>query len=165
MHGYGGFTRGSRRSLDWVDLVAGIRAGDEDAAIQLGNIFQDGIRLFLLRGLGQHQLQSRQREVLALVIASIRGPSIVNPNRVVSHVFSVLHQYINAQTGSQLYLVPANESRVSTDEIAIQELLAKIAAVDREALRRYNGDQEISKRVCQPLEITFGRVRACGEET
>ena len=48
-----GPTQGNSRPVDWADLVAGIRAGDEEAVLRLGDIFRGGIRFFLRRGLGQ----------------------------------------------------------------------------------------------------------------
>jgi len=35
-------TRTESQPADWVDLVAGIRAGDADAVLRLGNIFEVG---------------------------------------------------------------------------------------------------------------------------
>src|ERR1700675_4667951 len=44
-----GPTQGNSRPVDWADLVAGIRAGDEEAVLRLGDIFQGVIRFFLRR--------------------------------------------------------------------------------------------------------------------
>src|SRR5258706_5054294 len=132
---------------DWVDLVTGIRAGDEDAVLRLGNIFRGGIRFFLRRALGQHKLESREQEVLALLIKSIREPSSGNPNPLASHVLTVLRQYIDAQSAAFPHSVSENDSRANIDRGAIRDLLAKLAAVDREALRRYYVDQETSRHV------------------
>ena len=151
---------GGRPPVDWVDLVAGIRAGDQDAVERFRNIFQGGIRFFLRRVLGQHKLETRQREVLSLVIQSIGANSIDNPNRLASHVFSVLHQYISCQTTASPHLALENESRMNINALgAIRELLAKVASVDREALRRYYVDQDTSEQVCQALNITSTRLR------
>jgi hypothetical protein len=155
-----GAAPGGRPPVDWVDLVAGIRAGDEAAVLRLRSIFQGGIRFFLRRVLGQQRLESRQQEVLSLVIDSIRANSIDNPNRLASHVFAVLHQYMSHQTTASPHLTPENESPANIDTLgAIQELLAKVAAVDREALRRYYVDQHTSEQVCQALDITSARLR------
>jgi hypothetical protein len=157
----GGSTQGNSKPFDWVDLVAGIRAGDQEAVLQLGNIFQDGIRFFLRRGLGQQKLQSRQREVFSLVIESIIETRIDNPNRLASHVLTVLHQYINSQTTAGTPLVLENEAHVNINTVrVIRELLAKIAAVDREALRRYYVDNETSDQICQALNITTTQFHA-----
>lgn len=151
---------GGRPPVDWVDLVAGIRAGDEAAVLRFRNIFQGGIRFFLRRVLGQHKLETRQREVLSLVIESLRADSIDNPIRLASHVFAVLHRYISCQTTASPHLTLENESRVNINTLgAIQDLLAKIAAVDREALRRYYVDKDTSEQVCQALNITSTRLR------
>lgn len=134
------------RSVDWVDLVAGIRAGDKEAVLRLGIIFQDGIRFFLSRGLGQRQLQSRQREVLSIVIKGIRESSLDHPNRLASHVLAVLHGYVSSKMTASPHLV-FDESRMSISDLgAIRELLAMIAAVDKEALRRYYVDNEIASK-------------------
>jgi hypothetical protein len=156
-----GSTEGNSRPIDWVDLVAGVRAGDAEAVLRLGNIFQGGIRLFLRRSLGQHKLQSRQQEALSLVIKSIRETFRDHPNRLASHVLTVLDQYIGSQRTASPHLVLENESRVNMQDVgAMRELLAKIAAVDREALRRYYVDQETSEQICQALNISAARFQA-----
>lgn len=144
-----------RPPVDWVDLVAGIRAGDEDAVLRFRSIFQRGIRLFLRRVLGQQGLESRQQEVLSLVIKSVRASSIDNPNRLASHVLTVLHHYISCQTTASPHLALANESPANIKTLgAIRELLAKLDAVDREAIRRYYVDRDTREQVCQALNIT-----------
>src|ERR1700692_4207304 len=129
-----GPTQGNSRPVDWADLVAGIRAGDEEAVLRLGDIFRGGIRYFLSRALGQHQLESRQREVLSVVITSIKENSIREPNRLVSYVLTVLHQYISSQMTVSPHLVSEKDSHANVHVGAIRTLLANIAAVDREAL-------------------------------
>jgi hypothetical protein len=154
-------TPDNSQPFDWVDLVAGIRAGEEQALLRLGNIFQGGIHYFLRRVLGGENLQRRQREVLALVIKSIKENSIENPNHLASHVLGVLHQYISSQTTADPDLALVNELRVNIKNVrAIREFLAKIAAVDREALRRYYVEKETSEQICQTLHFTSGRFHA-----
>jgi hypothetical protein len=154
-------TQGNAQPFDWTDLVAGIRARDQEAILRLGDIFQGGIRYFLRRGLGQHQLQNRQREVLALVIKSIRETSIDDPNRLASHVLTVLREYIGSQMTACPHLVSENESRGNIHNIgAIGELFAKITDVDREALHRYYVDKETREQICRALNITPARFRA-----
>ena len=154
-------TQGSQ-PVDWVDLVAGIRAGDEQAVLQLGNIFRNGIRFFLRRALGQHRLQSRQREVLSLVVTSIQETSIDNPNRLASHVLDILQQYIHSQPADANDLILETDWRVNINNVrAIRKFLAKIAAVDREALRRYYVDKQSSEQICEALEnFTSSRLHA-----
>jgi len=79
--------------------------------------------------------------VLALLIKSIREPSTGNPNRLASHVLTVLREYIDAQAAVFPHSVSKNDSCANIDRGAIRELLDKLAAVDREALRRYYVDQ------------------------
>jgi hypothetical protein len=161
-----GTTQGNSQPVDWADLVAGIRAGNEEAVLRLGDIFQGGISFFLRWGLGQHKLESRQQEVLSLVIKSIRETSIDDPNRLASYVFTVLQQYIGSQMTACPHLVSENESPVNIKSAgAIRELLGKIADVDREALHRYYVDKETREQVCRSLNITSARFRAIKRTT
>ena len=132
--------QGNGRPVDWADLVTGIRTGDEEAVLRLRDIFQDGMRFFLRWGLGQHQLEKRQREVLSMVIKSIRETSIDDPNRLASYVFSVLQQYIDSQMSACPHLVSESPVNIKSTR-AIRELLGKIADVDRETLYRYYVNQ------------------------
>jgi hypothetical protein len=129
-------TQGNSRPPDWVDLVTRIRAGDEEADLRLGDIFQSGIRFFLRRALGQHELESRQKEVLSLIIQGLRESAIDNPNRLASYVLTVLGEYIASLITTSSHLVLESESCLNVPVGAIREMLAKIAAVDREAVRR-----------------------------
>ena len=161
-----GPTLGNSQPVDWVDLVAGIRAGDKEAVLRLGDIFQGGIRYFLRRGLGQHKLESRQREVLSLVIRSIRETSIDDPNRLASHVLTVLRQYIGSHMTACPHLVSENAPPVSLKRVdAIRELLGKIADVDREALNRYYVANETREQVCRALNLTSARFRSIKRTT
>jgi hypothetical protein len=161
-----GPTQGNSRPVDWADLVAGIRAGDEEAVLRLGDIFRGGICYFLSRALGQHQLESRQREVLSLVIKNIRETSIDDPNRLASYVLTVLGEYIGSQITACPYLVSEDESPVNIKSVAaIRELLGKIADVDREALHRYCVDKETGEQICRELNITSTRFRAIRNTT
>jgi hypothetical protein len=158
--------QGNSQPVDWVDLVAGIRAGDAEAVLRLEDIFQGGIRFFLRRGLGQRKLESRQREVFSLVIRSVRETSIDDPNRLASYVLTLLRQYIGSQITAGPHLVSENESRGNIKSIrAIRELLAKIADVDREALHRYYVDKETREQVCRALNITSARFRTIKRTT
>jgi hypothetical protein len=153
-----GPTQGNSRPVDWADLVAGIRAGDEEAVLRFGDIFRGGVRFFLRRGLGQHKLESRQRDVLSLVIKNIRETSIDDPNRLASYVLTVLREYIGSQIAACPHLVSEDESAVNIKSVgAIRELLGKIADVDREALHRYYVDKEAREQVCGALNITSAR--------
>jgi hypothetical protein len=146
-------TQDNRHPIDWMDLVAGIRAGDEEAVLRLRNIFQGGIRYFLRRGLGEHKLQSRQTEVLSLVIKSIRETSIDTPNHLASHVLTVLQEYISVQITAKPCLALEKETYTNINNIgAIRHFLAKLAAVDRETLRRYYINNQASK---SDEELTF----------
>jgi hypothetical protein len=150
-----GPTQGNSQPVDWVDLVTGIRAGDKEAVSRLGDIFQGGIRFFLHRALGQHKLQSRQREVLSLVIESIRETSFDDPNRLASHVLTVLRQYIGSHMTTCPHLVYENESPANIKSVgAIRELLGKIDDVDREALHRYYVAKGTQEQVCRTLILT-----------
>ena len=67
---------------------------------------------------------------------------------------------MSCQTTANPRLALENESRVNIHTFgAIQELLSKLAAVDREALRRYYVDEGTSEQVCQAMNITSTRFR------
>ena len=131
-------TQGKSQPVDWTDLVAGIRAGDEEAVSRLRKIFQGAIHYFLRRALGHRKLELRQKEVLAILIRNIRETSIDDPNRLASYVLTVLCEYIGSQITACPQLVSEDESPVNIKSVtAIKELLGKIADVDREVLHRY----------------------------
>ena len=119
-------------------------------------IFGGGIRFFLRRALGQHELENRQREVLGLVIESIKNTSIDDPNRLASCVLTALRQYTHSQMTAAPPSVPEDQSRVN----AVTELLDDITAVAMEALRRYYVARETEEQICRALDITSSRFRA-----
>jgi hypothetical protein len=144
-------TQDNSRPADWVDLVTRIRAGDVEADLRLGDIFQGGIRFFLRQALGQHELESRQKEVLSLIIQGLRESAINNPNRLASYVLTVLREYIASLITTSSHLVLESESCLNVPVGAIREMLAKIAAVDREAVRRLTD----VKHCFRPATIIF----------
>jgi hypothetical protein len=160
-----GPTQGNSRPVDWADLVAGIRAGDEEAVSRLREIFQGAIRYFLRRALGQHKLESRQKEVLALLIKNIRETSIEDPNRLASYVLTLLRQYIGSQITASPHLASDKESNANGRVGAIRTLLANIAAVDREALHRYYVGEETGEQIRRELNITSARFRSLRSTT
>src|SRR5436305_1232210 len=105
-----GRTRRGNQPVDWVDLIARIRAGDDEGVSRFREIFQDAIRHFLRGAIGQHQLEFRQNEVIALLIARIRDNSNGDPNRLASYVLTMLRQYIGSQIKSSPHLVADTES-------------------------------------------------------
>jgi hypothetical protein len=136
----------------WVDLAARIRAGDQEAVLQLSAILQGGIRFFLRRALGQEKLESRQNEVLSLIAKDFEGTAIDNPSHLASRVVTVLRQYVGSQVTVCRH--SENESRVGIHVAAVKELLAKLTAVERRALYRYYVDKETDEQICSALNIT-----------
>jgi hypothetical protein len=139
---------------NWVALAARIRAGDKEAVLRLGAIFQGGICFFLRRALGQEKLESRQDEVLSLIAKDLGKTSIDNPRRLASRVISVLRQYIGSQIKAYPHLATENESRVNVHVAAVKELLAKLSTLERRALYRYYVDKETEEQICSELNIT-----------
>jgi hypothetical protein len=160
-----GSPQGNTHFRDWVNLVEGIRAGDQEADLRLRNIFQGGIRFFLRQGLGRRKLQSRQREVFSLAIRSIRESFVANPNRLASHVLTVLQQYIDLQMTAGARLALENGTRESIRNAdAVRELLANIATVDGEALRRYREYKEASGQISRVSNTCSARLRRRSRE-
>jgi hypothetical protein len=158
-------TRQGNQPVDWVDLVARIRGGDEEGVSRLREIFQGAIRFFLRRALGQHKLESRQKEVFDILITNLREVSIDNPNRLASYVLTLLRQYINSHITASPHLVSVKESNANGRVGPIRTMLANIAALDREALRRYYVDQETEEQICRALNITPARFRSLRNTT
>jgi hypothetical protein len=149
----------------WVALAARIRAGDKEAILRLGAIFRGGIRFFLRRALGQEKLENRQNEALSLIAKDLGEASVDNPDRLAFRLVTVLRQYIGSQISAYPHLVSENESRVNIHVAAVKELLAKLAAVDRQALYRYYVDKETEEQICPGLNITPAHFHALKNTT
>ena len=158
-------TSQGNQPVDWVDLVARIRAGDERGVSRLREMFQAGIRYFLRRALGHRKIELRQKEVLALLIKNIRETPIDDPNRLASHVLTLLRQYISSQVTASPHLVSDKESNANRDLGAIRTMLASIAAVDREALHRYYVCEETEEQICRDLNMTSIQFRTIRNTT
>jgi hypothetical protein len=160
-----GPTPDNSQPAHWVDLAARIRAGDKEAVLQLGAIFEAGIRFFLRRALGQENLESRQSEVLSLIAKDLGETSIHNPSQLTSRIVAVLRQYIGSQITASAHLVSRNESRVDIHVDAAKNLLSKLATVDSRALYRYYVDKETEEQICRALNIPAARFRALKNTT
>ena len=79
---------------DWALVVERIRQGDQSAMEELYAYFGKGVRYFLLRRLGNDELDDRVHDVFLVVAAAIRNGELRDPARLMGYVRTVVRRTI-----------------------------------------------------------------------
>src|SRR5262249_41140413 len=82
------------RTTDWTDVVDRIRQGDPAALEELYLYFGRGARYFLMRRLGNDELEDRVHDVFLIVAAAIRNGELRDPARLPGYVKTVVRRTI-----------------------------------------------------------------------
>jgi DNA-directed RNA polymerase specialized sigma24 family protein len=77
-------------------IVAQVRANDANGLEQLNKLFNRGIRCFLVRHLGPHDLENRVRHTLMLVVRAIQCGDLREPGRLGSLVRAIAQRHVEA---------------------------------------------------------------------
>src|SRR5438270_5680810 len=79
---------------DWALVVDRIRQGDQSAMEELYAFFGKGVKYFLLRRLGNDELDDRVHDVFLVVAAAIRNGELRDPARLMGYVRTVVRRTI-----------------------------------------------------------------------
>src|SRR5512138_3487552 len=89
-------TAETESSNDWVRLVKSIQSGSDDGMTELYQIFAKGIRFFLCRQLGPHELDDRVHDTFLIVVNAIQRGDLREPERLMGFVRTVVRRQVAA---------------------------------------------------------------------
>jgi RNA polymerase sigma factor (sigma-70 family) len=163
---------------DWAGIVARIRENDPAAMEELYDIFASGIKYFLMRNLGNDELDDRVHDCFVIVTQAIQKDELRDPARLMGFVRTVVKRQIagaiEAAVDSRRTHVDYDESMFSlTDwqndpeqkiisrqrsEIA-QKVLQGISRRDREILDRFYVQEQSQQQICNEMGLSHTQFR------
>lgn len=161
----------------WSLLVDRIRAGDPAGMEQLYTIFAKGVRSYLWRQLGSHDLDDKVHDIFLIVTQSIRRGDLREPERLMGYVRTVLRRqvagYIEVAMHTRRNMVEVEPGLNLTDrtisperstverqthEVAMR-LLRSLPERDREVLVRFYLEEQAPEQICREMELTETQFR------
>jgi RNA polymerase sigma factor (sigma-70 family) len=161
----------------WSPLVERIRAGDPAGMEQLYAVFAKGVRSYLWRQLGAHDLDDKVHDIFLIVTQSIRRGDLRDPERLMGYVRTVLRRQVAAYIEEAIHArrneveiepgLNLTDRRVSperhvvekqTQELAMR-LLRSLPERDREVLVRFYLQEQTPEQICTEMELTETQFR------
>jgi RNA polymerase sigma-70 factor, ECF subfamily len=165
-------------SVDWVALVAQIRAGDDDGIDQLFKLFNRGIRHLLVRQLGPRNLEDRVDETLLRVVRDIQHGDLLEPDGLMGFVRYVaqlqVRAYANEEPHRQCHEVeleavgPSAADRKANPESQawehqraelVKTVLMRLSPRDREILERIYLMEQTDEQIQAEMSLTEDQFR------
>ncbi|GIU75022.1 MAG: hypothetical protein KatS3mg004_2109 [Bryobacteraceae bacterium] len=161
----------------WTKLVEGVRANESTAIEELYRLFSRGIRFFLCRHLGPQDLDDRVHDTFLVVVHSIQGGGLREPERLMGFVRTIVRRQIAAyieeavqqrREASELELGgrvadprhDPEESILREQRVELMlEVLRSISPRDREILTRFYLYEQTQEQICEEMGLTETQFR------
>ena len=161
----------------WSDVVDKIRRDDPTGMEELYRVFSKGIRFFLFRQLGPHDLDDKVHDVFLIVAQSIRNGDLREPERLMGYVRTVVRRQVAAHIETAVQARrnhtdieggvvlsdhgpdPERGAIERQNEELAMRVLQSIAKRDREVLIRFYLDEQTPAEICQAMRLTETQFR------
>jgi RNA polymerase sigma factor (sigma-70 family) len=168
---------GNVQEHSWVRLVERIRQGDPGGMEELYAVFVKGVRYFLWRQLGTHDLEDKVHDVFLIVAQAIQRGDLREPERLMGYVRTVLRRQVAAYIEDAMHarrreveIEPglnlrdreaSPERRVvdrQTHDLALR-LLQSLPTRDREVLVRFYLEEQSPQQICREMDLSETQFR------
>lgn len=168
---------GNTGEPSWSQLVERVRAGDPAGMEQLYAVFAKGVRSYLWRQLGAHDLDDKVHDIFVIVTQSIRRGDLRDPERLMGYVRTVLRRQVAAyiedavharrneveiESGLNLTDRQISPERLvlekQTQEVAMR-ILRSLPERDREVLARFYLEEQTPEQICSEMNLTETQFR------
>ncbi len=164
-------------SINWTDLVNGIRAEEPEAMENLYRLFSRGVRFYLCRQLGPQELDDTIHDTFLIVVQAIRRGDLREPDRLMGFVRTVVKRQVaatieqNVQTRRDVQGLEQGssisdrretpEERVISGQRAeiMEAVLRSLSPRDREILTRFYLQEQNQQEICAQMGITETQFR------
>jgi len=161
----------------WTPLVEAIRGGDSTAIEELYRLLARGIRFFLCRHLGPKELDDRVHDTFIVIIRSIQGGGLREPERLMGFVRTIVRRQVAAyieesmlnrrehadlEVGGRVADQRHDPEQQLLREQRIQlmiEVLRSISPRDREILTRFYLYEQTQEQICEEMGLTETQFR------
>jgi RNA polymerase sigma factor (sigma-70 family) len=163
---------------DWADVVERIRRGDQSALEELYAYFGKGVRYFLLRRLGNDELEDRVHDVFLVVAEAIRNGELRDPSRLMGYIRTVVRRtiagviqgnvnarvnYMDLDNGifsmADWRMDPERKAVENERAELVRRLLKGVSKRDREVLRRFYVEEQTQDQICEEMRLTYNQFR------
>lgn len=170
-------TASADTTLNLIDIVEQIRADDPSGMEALYEVFERGIRFYLLRQLGPRDLEDRVHDTFLIVVHAIRHGELREPERLMGFVRTIVRRQVAAHIERAIavrrqqadldsgMMVASHgdnpeESAISRQrrEVAL-EVLRSVSRRDREILTRFYLLGQSQERICAEMNLTDTQFR------
>ena len=161
-----------------TEMVERIQAGERVALEELYGIFARGVRFYLCRHLGPHDLEDRIHDTFLIVVQAIRRGELREPARLLGFIRTVVRRQVAAcieqavqdrrdQVEMDVAVPRAEDHRSSPEERAIDNehsrvmrtLLEELPDRDRDVIRRFYILEQTQEQICRELKMTETQYR------
>ena len=163
--------------VDWPELVARIRRGDDSGMEDLYRVFARGIRFYLCRQLGPQELDDKIHDTFLIVVQAIRRGDLREPERLMGFVRTVVRRQVAAHIDQivhsrreELHLdvgVRLADGRRNPEQSAalhqkiefMLAILEKLSERDRDVLTRFYLREQTQEQICREMHLTETQFR------
>ena len=161
----------------WIHVVDRIRQGDPTGMEDLYRVFSKGVRFFLYRQLGPHDLDDKVHDVFLIVTQSIRNGDLREPERLMGYVRTVVRRQVAAHIETAVQTRrnhtdleggvvlsargpdPEKGAIENQKEQLAMRVLNSIAKRDREVLVRFYLQEQTPEQICEAMSLTETQFR------
>jgi RNA polymerase sigma-70 factor, ECF subfamily len=164
-------------AVDWVALVAQIKAGEDAGMEQLYKLFSRGIRYYLCRQLGPQELEDKVHDTFLIVVNAIKRGDLREPERLMGFVRTVVRRQVAAYIENAVHTrreqadletgVMVVDKKQNPEQEAIgrqktelmKSALGALSQRDRDILVRFYLKEQPQEQICEEMNLTETQFR------
>ena len=169
--------RPSFPAVDWAQLVAQIKAGEDAGMEHLYKLFSRGIRYYLCRQLGPQELEDKVHDTFLIVVNAIKRGDLREPERLMGFVRTVVRRQVAAYIENAVHTrreqadlesgVTVADKTQNPEQEAISKqraelmksALASLSQRDRDILVRFYLKEQSQEQICEAMSLTETQFR------
>lgn len=164
-------------TVEWGELVAKVKAGEDQGMEQLYKLFSRGIRYYLCRQLGPQELEDKVHDTFLIVVNAIRRGDLREPERLMGFVRTVVRRQVAAYIESAVHTRreqadletgitvadrkqnPEQEAILRQKTALMKSVLESLSQRDRDILVRFYLMEQPQEQICREMSLTETQFR------
>ena len=161
----------------WSALVERIRSGDPAGMEELYGHFSQGIRFYIYRQLGSHDLDDKVHDAFLIIAQAIQRGELREPERLMGYVRTIVRRQVAGHIGTAMqtrrrqtdleHCVPVADLGPSPERRLIEQqnldlamrILKSLNRRDREVLTRFYLEEQDHDQICREMKLTETQFR------